>query len=140
MSESKTRRLRDSSGGPGTLISEGCKIEGLLTGSGNFMINGEVEGECDIDGSLTLARGGYCKGLLKAESVIVAGTVDGDIVANGQVEIADTAKISGTVSGEAIAVAEGAVVEGVMKTTGRSDPQEFVEKRKNEDKNDSAAD
>jgi cytoskeletal protein CcmA (bactofilin family) len=45
------------------------------------------------------------------------------------VEIADTAKITGTVSGEAIAVAEGAVVEGVMKTTGRSDPQEFIEKR-----------
>lgn len=129
MSESKTRRLRDSSGGPGTLISEGCKIEGLLTGSGHFMINGEIEGECDIDGSVTLARGGYCKGLLKADTVIVAGTVDGDIVANGQVEIADTAKITGTVSGEAIAVAEGAVVEGVMKTSGRGEPQGFVEKR-----------
>ena len=32
-------------------------------------------------------------------------------------------------TGEAIAVAEGAVVEGVMKTTGQSEPQEFVEKR-----------
>lgn len=133
MSESKTRRLRDSSGGPGTLISEGCKIEGLLTGSGNFMINGEIEGECDIDGSVTLARGGFCKGLLKADTVIVAGTIEGDIVANGQVEIADTAKIMGTVTGEAIAVAEGAVVEGVMKTSGRSEPQEFVEKRNSED-------
>ena len=133
MSELKTRRLRDASGGPGTLISEGCKIEGLLTGSGNFMINGEVEGECDIDGSVTVARGGYCKGLLKADSVIVAGTIEGDIVANGQVEIADTAKIIGTVTGEAIAVAEGAVVEGVMKTSGRTEPQEFVEKRNNED-------
>ena len=132
MSDSKTRRLRDSAGGPGTLISEGCKIEGLLTGSGNFMINGEVEGECDIDGSVTIARGGYCKGLLKAEAIIVAGTMDGDIVASGQVEISDTAKISGTVSGEAIAVAEGAVVEGVMKTTGRSEPHEFIEKRQDD--------
>jgi cytoskeletal protein CcmA (bactofilin family) len=130
MSDSKARRLRDSAGGPGTLISEGCKIEGLLTGSGNFMINGEIEGECDIDGSVTLARGGYCKGLLKADSIIVAGTVDGDIVASGQVEINDTARITGTVSGEAIAVAEGAVVEGVMKTAGRSKPKEYVEKRK----------
>ena len=129
MNDSKARRLRDSAGGPGTLISEGCKIEGLLTGSGNFMINGEIEGECDIDGSVTLARSGYCKGLLKADSVIVAGTIDGDIVATGQVEINNTAKISGTVSGEAIAVAEGAVVEGVMKTTGRGEPKGFVEKR-----------
>lgn len=129
MSDSKKRRLRDSASGPGTLISEGCKIEGLLTGSGNFMINGEVEGECDVDGSITLARGGKCKGIIRADSVIVAGTIDGDIFAAGQVEISDTAKISGTVTGEAIAVAEGAIVDGVMKTTGQSTPQEFVEKR-----------
>jgi cytoskeletal protein CcmA (bactofilin family) len=132
MSDSKARRLRDFAGGPGTLISEGCRIEGLLTGSGNFMISGEIEGECDIDGSITLARGGYCKGLLRADTVIIAGTVEGDIVANGQVEINDTARITGTVSGEAIAVAEGAVVEGVMKTTGRSEPKGFIEKRKGE--------
>ena len=31
----------------------------------------------------------------------------------------------------AIAVAEGAVVDGVMQTTGQAEPTEFVEKRKN---------
>ena len=35
----------------------------------------------------------------------------------------------GTVTGQAIAVAEGAVVEGVMKTTGNDEPQGYVEKR-----------
>jgi cytoskeletal protein CcmA (bactofilin family) len=58
--------------------------------------------------------------------------VEGDIVAAGKVEITDTARITGTVSGEAIAVAEGAVVEGVMKTTGPSEPLEFVEKRQDD--------
>jgi len=133
MSDSKKRRLRDAASGPGTLISEGCRIEGLLKGNGNFMINGEVEGECDVDGSVTLAKGGRWKGIIRARSVIVAGTVDGDIVASGQVEISDTAKISGTVSGEAIAVAEGAIVEGVMKTTGRDEPRGFIEKRQSAD-------
>lgn len=132
MSDSNKRRLRDAASGPGTLISEGCKIEGLVSGNGHLMINGTVEGECDIEGSVTLARGGLWKGVIRADSVIVAGTIDGDIVAAGQVEISDTAKISGTVSGEAIAVAEGAVVEGVMKTTGRGSPKEFVEKRQSE--------
>ncbi len=133
MSDSNKRRLRDSTGGPGTLISEGCKIEGLLSGSGNFMINGEVDGECDVDGSVTLAKGGLWKGVIRANSVIVAGTINGDIVAAGQVEISDTARISGTVTGEAIAVAEGAVVDGVMQTTGRGAPQEYVEKRQSDE-------
>jgi cytoskeletal protein CcmA (bactofilin family) len=58
----------------------------------------------------------------------------GDIIAEGNVEITDSAKITGTVAGEAIAVAEGAVVQGVMKTTSRVDPVEFVEKRHAEEK------
>jgi cytoskeletal protein CcmA (bactofilin family) len=136
MSDSNKRRLRDSTGGPGTLISEGCEVEGFIRGGGHFMINGQVNGECDVAGSVTLAKGGFWKGVIKAESVIVAGTIEGDIIANGQVEIADTARITGTVTGEAIAVAEGAVVEGVMQTTGRSQPHEFVEKRQPEDTGD----
>ncbi|MFT5500736.1 MAG: cytoskeletal protein CcmA (bactofilin family) [Woeseiaceae bacterium] len=133
MSDSNKRRLRDAASGPGTLISEGCKINGAISGSGHFMINGSVEGECHIDGSVTLAKNGYWKGTINAETVIVAGTIEGDVVARGRVEISDTAKINGTVSGQAIAVAEGAVVQGVMKTTGQADPHAFTEKRQAEE-------
>ncbi len=129
MSESKMRRMRDRSSGPATLISEGCKITGTITGNGDFMINGEVDGDCDLTGSVTLAEKGYWKGSLKAATVIIGGTVDGDIEASISVEIRDSARICGTVTGGSIAVAEGAIIEGVMKTTVQSDPHEFVEKR-----------
>ena len=129
MNESQLRRLRDRSSGASTLINEGCKISGLITGSGDFLINGEVDGDCDVGGTISLAPNGLWKGTIKAEHVIVAGHVEGDIIAQGKVEITNTARITGTVSAEAIAVAEGAVVEGVMKTTGPGEPVEFVEKR-----------
>jgi cytoskeletal protein CcmA (bactofilin family) len=129
MSESRLRRLRDRSSGPATLVSEGCKINGIVTGGGNFHLAGEVDGDCDFDGTVTLARSGSWKGTIRAANVIIAGRVEGDIVAGGRVEITNSARISGTVSGEAIAVAEGAVVEGVMRTTGPVKPTEFVEKR-----------
>jgi cytoskeletal protein CcmA (bactofilin family) len=129
MNESRKRRLRDRSSGAATLINEGCKISGLVTGTGDFLVNGEIDGDCDIGGTITLAPNGLWKGTIKAGNVIVAGHVEGDIVAGGNVEITDTARITGTVSGEAIAVAEGAVVDGVMKTTGPDTPTEFVEKR-----------
>lgn len=131
MSESRLRRMRDQSTGKATLINEGCKINGEITGSGNFQINGEVAGDCDIDGTVQLAGSGYWQGSIRAGNVIVAGHIEGDITARGKVEITNTARITGTVTGEAIAVAEGAVVEGVMKTTGQSEPLEFVEKRDN---------
>lgn len=129
MSESKMRRMRDRSSGPATLISEGCKITGNITGDGDFMINGEVDGDCDLMGSVTLAEKGFWKGTLRAESVVIGGTVEGNIEASGNVEISESARINGTVTGASIAVAEGAVIEGVMKTTDRTDPVEFTEKR-----------
>lgn len=129
MTDVKKRRIRDGSDGPGTLISDGCQIKGAISGRGHLMVSGEVEGDCDIEGLVTLASNGLWRGTIKADSVIVAGTIEGDIEATGRVEISDTARISGTVSGDAIAVAEGAVVEGVMQTTGRNEPTEFVEKR-----------
>lgn len=130
MSDSNKRRIHDKVGGPATLISEGCKITGMIAGDGDFLISGEVEGDCELTGALTVAPNGIWKGSINATSVIVAGTVEGDIVSGGRVEISDTARITGTVSGEAIAVAEGAVVQGKMKTTGNSDPVGFIEKRK----------
>jgi cytoskeletal protein CcmA (bactofilin family) len=121
--------MRDQSSGKATLINDGCKISGEITGTGDFMINGEVVGDCDVSGTVSLTANGYWQGSIKADNIIVAGHIEGDIMANGKVEITNTAKISGTVTGEAIAVAEGAIVEGVMKTIGSSEPLEFVEKR-----------
>jgi cytoskeletal protein CcmA (bactofilin family) len=132
MNDTRRRRIRDRSSGTATLISEGCRISGVLTGSCDFQVNGEVEGDCEIDSTLMLAKSGLWKGTIRAGNVIVSGHVEGDIFASGSVEITDTAKITGTVSAEAIAVAEGAVVDGMMKTTSQSKPQEFIEKRQSE--------
>jgi len=129
MKDFRSRRLRDHSTGLATLVSEGCKISGLITGSGEFLINGEIDGDCDLAGTVTVAKNGLWNGSIKADNVIIAGHVEGDVVAARNVEIIATARIKGTVTGEAIAVAEGAIVDGVMTTTGPGDPQEFVEKR-----------
>ena len=132
MNDSQSRRLRDRSTGPATLISEGCKINGMITGQCDFQISGTVDGDCDLEGTVTLTSEGVWIGTIRAGNVIVAGQVEGDIHSNGHVEITKTARISGTVAGEAIAVAEGAVVDGVMKTTGNTEPQSFVEKRQDD--------
>lgn len=129
MNETRLRRMRDQSSGKATLINEGCKISGEITGDGDFIINGEVVGDCEVSGTVSLAGNGYWQGSIKADNVVVAGHIEGDITANGKVEITNTARIAGTVTAEAIAVAEGAVVEGVMRTTGNSEPLEFTEKR-----------
>ena len=129
MSESRRRRLGDQAAGMPTMINQGCKINGEISGIGDFVIHGDIVGDCHVKGRVSIADSGSWEGSVRADNVIVAGRLDGDIVANGKVEITTTARISGSVTGEAIAVAEGAVVEGVMQTTGKAEPLEFIEKR-----------
>ena len=129
MNESKRRRFRDRASGAPTLINEGCKISGVITGKGDYQVSGEVDGDCEVDGTVTLTRTGFWNGTINASHVVISGHVEGDIVAAGKIEVSDSARITGTVTGEAIAVAEGAVIEGQMKTTGKAEPIGFIEKR-----------
>ena len=123
------RRIQDSTKGPTTYIGNGSKICGKLTGKGAYVFCGEVEGDCEIEGPVTLAQGGHWKGTLKAKDVIIAGTVEGDVIAEQRVEIAGTARVAGSISGNAIAVAEGAVIEGEIKVQSGKPTVKFEEKR-----------
>ena len=129
MAEKSQKRLSDRMSGSATLVAEGCAITGHIKAEGDFHVSGAVEGDCDVDGTVSLTNKARWHGSIRAGHVIVAGQVDGDISATGSIEIMHSARISGAVSGKAIAVAEGAVVEGQMMTTGHAEPTEFVEKR-----------
>ena len=93
------------------------------------MFCGSVDGDCDIEGSVTLAAGARWIGTIRATDVIVAGEVDGDVVASGRVEVSGTGRISGSLVGHSIAVAEGAVIEGEIRVTSGLEPTRFEEKR-----------
>jgi cytoskeletal protein CcmA (bactofilin family) len=122
------RRIQDTVG-PTTYVAASTTIVGTVTGKGAYVFCGTVEGDCDIDGPLTLAAGGRWRGILKATDIVVAGVVEGDVVAKQRVEILGTARITGSLAGNSIAVAEGAVIEGEIKVTSGAEPTTFQEKR-----------
>lgn len=123
------RRIQDTTNGPTTYVAASTTIVGTITGKGAYVFCGSVEGDCDIDGPLTLAAGAHWKGTLKAIDIVVAGVVEGDVAAKQRVEILGTARVSGSLSGNSIAVAEGAVIEGEIKVTSGAEPTTFQEKR-----------
>ena len=123
------RRIRDANGNPTTYVAPTTKIVGTISGQGAYVFCGTVEGDCDINGPLTLAEGGHWKGTMKATDIIVAGTVEGDVIARQRVEIGGTARVTGSLSGNSIAVAEGAIIEGEIRVTSGESPVKFQEKR-----------
>ncbi len=123
------RRILDNSDNAATYIAPTTKIKGSMSGKGTYVFCGEIEGDCDIDGPLTLAEGSRSNGTLRASDVVVAGHVDGDVIAEHKIEVSATAHIAGSLSGSSIAVAEGAVIEGDIKVTSGGSAHAFKEKR-----------
>ncbi len=123
------RRIQDAAKGPTTYVAATTTVVGTITGQGAFVFCGKVEGNCDIDGPLTLAAGGHWTGTLQATDIVVAGTVEGDVLAKQRVEILGSARVTGSLSGNSIAVAEGAIIEGEIKVTSGAAPTTFQEKR-----------
>lgn len=124
------RRIGDSAGGPTTFVSPSTQLVGSLVGAGPYVFCGSMDGDCDVDGSVTLAAGGRWSGTIRAIDVVVAGDVEGDVVASGRVEISATGRVSGSLTGHSIAIAQGAVIEGEISVTSGLEPQLFEEKRR----------
>lgn len=123
------RRKHDSRSGLMTYVSPSTKIVGTIEGQGAYVFSGTIEGDCDIDGSLTLAEGGRWKGTMKATDITIGGSVEGNVVARQQIEIVATARVTGSLYGKSIAVAEGAIIDGEIKVTSGEAPVRFHEKR-----------
>ncbi len=122
------RRIQDSNGAT-TYVAASTTIVGTIAGKGAYVFCGTVEGDCDIEGPVTLADGGRWKGTLKATDIIVAGVVEGDVIAEQRVEILGSARVTGSLSGNSIAVAEGAIIAGEIKVMNGAAPTQFLEKR-----------
>lgn len=130
MTDSKSRRLSDKRRGELTLISQGSTITGDFSGNNDLLVAGVVEGDCVSDAMITISEDGIWRGNIQCAEMIVAGVVEGSLTVSGAVEICPTARISGTVCGGAIAVGQGAIIDGELRTLKEpADVQEFEEKR-----------
>ena len=89
----------------------------MISGNGDYQVSGKVDGDCEIEGTVSLSRTGQWQGTIKADNVIISGHVEGDIIASGKVEIANSARIAGTVTGEAIAKLENREAVGKLVVT-----------------------
>lgn len=131
MGERSKRRLLDSMGEPATIIGRDTEFVGVLSGPGHVLVRGAVRGDSALTGSVTVAEGGRWIGALKAADIVVAGAIDGDVSATDRIEIRPTARIRGSVTASRIAIGQGAVVDGDLRTAAASDVHRFEEKRVN---------
>lgn len=129
MSDAPNRRLTDRRGGPPTVIGTGVSFRGDIVVPGAIMLSGNVCGDGDIGGTLSIGRGAHWEGTVRARSAVIAGALTGSIEVTEQLEVGAAAVIRGTVTARTLAIARGAVIEGELTVTSGAPIVQFEEKR-----------
>ena len=105
-----------------TLVASETAVRGDVHFSGRLYVSGVVIGKITTDEgtstTLVVDEGGRIEGDIEASHVIVAGRIQGNIVASERVEIASTARVNGDVSYKRLAVEPGGVVNGQVLCVG----------------------
>ena len=102
-------------------IGASIHIKGEVTSQEPLAIAGRVEGTIEVDGHPLVADAGSdIHATVTAHTIVVAGRVNGSLMAGARIEIRDTATIEGELSAPAISLAEGATVHGRIETVGRA--------------------
>ena len=86
-------RTTTRTGGGEAVIGRSTRIRGRITGDGDLVVEGSVEGDIDVS------------------SVTVRGEVEGDIRARGSVRVESGARVRGDIAGE-FSLEEGAEFVG----------------------------
>jgi cytoskeletal protein CcmA (bactofilin family) len=106
-------------------------IQGEVTGEEDLTIDGRVEGKVSLkDHTLIVGPTGYLQAEVRARTVIVQGTVVGNIVADVKIEIATTGAVHGDVKAASVVLKENAQFRGNIDTgvdQGSDPPAESME-------------
>jgi cytoskeletal protein CcmA (bactofilin family) len=94
-------------------LGHSVTIKGDIAAAEDFIISGRVEGSVDASGhAVTLAAGSCVVGDVEAATIVVAGRVEGSLLATERLEVHSTAQIAGDIIAPRLGVADGALVQG----------------------------
>lgn len=104
-------------------IEINAHMEGSLSFSDpvNLKINGEFSGSLETKGTLTIGSGGSVNANITGDNIVIAGKVNGDIVANVMLVLMPTAVLTGDIKTPKLNIVEGAIFQGHCRMSSLSE-------------------
>jgi len=90
-------------------------IKGKVTGSGNLIVMGKLEGEVDLAGELVVAPTAVLNGEIRAVTLAVSGNVTGTLTAREKIHLEKSAVVSGRMATPRISMMDGATFNGEIE-------------------------
>ena len=101
-------------------------FKGDLSAEEDLLIQGRVEGSITHTQRLTVGPQGTVKANIRAQLIIVEGTVDGDLTADKSVFVKESAKVVGNIFAPTVSILEGASFSGRIDMDGKKSGQGAV--------------
>ncbi|WP_051198073.1 MULTISPECIES: bactofilin family protein [unclassified Butyrivibrio] len=113
-----------------TIIAQGTVIDGPLTSKEGTRIDGTINGNVSVNGSLIVGQEAKIVGAVTATNLFLAGEIQGNVGApTGKVEISDTGKLIGDLSAKVLVIDENAVFQGQCTMTQEKTSAETAKER-----------
>ena len=112
------RRAREQGGdmaehnGEVTIVGAGARLEGNVVSAGSLRIDGQVKGQINADGDVTLSPQSQVEADIRAQNVSVAGKFKGNVIVKGKAHLARGGRIDGNITSKTLVVEEGGVFHG----------------------------
>jgi len=108
------REQEDKSSESGsTIIGPSLSIKGEITGEGDLMVQGQVEGTIDFkNGNVSIGRTGCIKADIKGKSITIEGEVEGNLLGEKKIVLRPSGRVRGDMRAPAINLEEGAKFKG----------------------------
>ena len=105
------------------VIGPGARFEGTLVFRGEARIEGELTGEVRARGTLHVGPGAVVRARIEADELVVAGSVEGDVVAPRRVALLAGARLVGDLQTGSLSLADGSLLEGRCEMLGGLAPR-----------------
>jgi cytoskeletal protein CcmA (bactofilin family) len=95
-----------------TRIGKSVVIKGDISGGGSLYLDGALEGNVELKGSLTVGPEGRVRAKMQARSIVVQGRVEGDLYGLERTELKKSATVVGDIYTPRIAIEDGMSLTG----------------------------
>lgn len=100
------------------VLANDVDIKGTIKFENELIFDGKIDGEIVSDaGSLTIGKNASVNGEVKTKSVVVHGTVTGNIVVSERCELKASSQLTGDLKAMRIVIEEGATFIGKSEVT-----------------------
>ncbi len=97
------------------IVGRGTVVKGNLSGSGDVVVHGRVEGTVALRDQLTIEEEGKVFADVEVENLVAHGELSGDISAGDKVLISATAKVVGDIKAPRVVIEDGARFKGSIE-------------------------